>query len=97
MSTGTQTEVVMPQMGVSVSEGTITKWLKQVGDSIQRDEPLLEISSSGSSRPIASPTWRSHFVTVPSETDTPIWGITTSVCVPVDTVPPRRPARLASP
>ena len=32
MSTGTQTEVVMPQMGVSVSEGTITKWLRQVGD-----------------------------------------------------------------
>jgi len=45
VSTGTQTEVVMPQMGVSVSEGTITKWLKQVGDSIQRDEPLLEIST----------------------------------------------------
>jgi hypothetical protein len=29
----------------------------------------------------------SHFVTVPSDTDTPIWGITTSVCIPVDTVP----------
>ncbi len=50
----------------------------------------VEISSNGSSRPIASPTWRSHFVTVPSETETPIWGITTSVCVPVDTIPPRR-------
>ncbi len=48
----------------------------------------VEISSRGSSRPIDSPTWRSHFVTVPSETETPIWGITTSVCVPVDTVPP---------
>ena len=45
MSTGTQTEVVMPQMGVSVSEGTITKWLKQVGEPIARDEPLLEIST----------------------------------------------------
>ena len=45
MSTGTQTEVVMPQMGVSVSEGTITKWLKQVGEPIGRDEPLLEIST----------------------------------------------------
>ena len=31
MSTGTQVEVVMPQMGVSVSEGTVTRWLKQVG------------------------------------------------------------------
>ena len=45
----------------------------------------VEISSSGSSRPIESPTWRSHFVIVPSETETPIWGITTSVWVPVDT------------
>jgi 2-oxoglutarate dehydrogenase E2 component (dihydrolipoamide succinyltransferase) len=45
VSTGTQTEVVMPQMGVSVSEGTVTKWLKQVGDAIGRDEPLLEIST----------------------------------------------------
>ena len=45
MSTGTQTEVVMPQMGVSVSEGTVTKWLRQVGDAIGRDEPLLEIST----------------------------------------------------
>jgi len=50
----------------------------------------VEISSSGSSRPIASPTCLSHFVTVPSDTDTPIWGITTSVCIPVDTVPPSR-------
>jgi len=45
VSTGTQTEVVMPQMGVSVSEGTVTKWLRQVGDAIERDEPLLEIST----------------------------------------------------
>ncbi len=170
MSTGTQTEVVMPQMGVSVSEGTITKLLKQPGESIARDESLLEIStdkvdteipspadgvlveilaqegetvevgtvlarigpagsapaeaptaptstvspswatiststpsaglgtsvstlsveisSSGSSRPMLSPGCLSHFVIVPSETDTPIWGITTSVCVPVLTSPP---------
>ena len=45
MATGTQIEVVMPQMGVSVSEGTITKWLKQPGEAIARDEPLLEIST----------------------------------------------------
>ena len=44
----------------------------------------VEISSSGSSRPIGSPSCLSHFVIVPSETDTPIWGMTTSVCVPVD-------------
>src|SRR5438034_8850344 len=35
----------MPQMGVSVSEGTITKWLKAQGDHVEADEPLLEIST----------------------------------------------------
>src|SRR5438874_11066490 len=38
-------DVVMPQMGVSVSEGTITKWLKQVGEQVAADENLLEIST----------------------------------------------------
>ncbi len=37
MATGTVVDVVMPQMGVSVSEGTITRWFKQVGDSIEAD------------------------------------------------------------
>jgi pyruvate dehydrogenase E2 component (dihydrolipoamide acetyltransferase) len=39
------TDVVMPQMGESIVEGTITKWLKKVGDPIERDEPLFEIST----------------------------------------------------
>ena len=43
----------------------------------------VEISSSGSSSAMVSPGCLSHFVTVPSETDTPIWGITTSTWVPV--------------
>jgi pyruvate/2-oxoglutarate dehydrogenase complex dihydrolipoamide acyltransferase (E2) component len=55
VSTGTQTEVVMPQMGVSVSEGTVTKWLKQVGDAIGRDEPLLEISTDKVDTEVPSP------------------------------------------
>jgi pyruvate/2-oxoglutarate dehydrogenase complex dihydrolipoamide acyltransferase (E2) component len=55
VSTGTQTEVVMPQMGVSVSEGTITKWLRQVGDAIGRDEPLLEISTDKVDTEVPSP------------------------------------------
>jgi pyruvate/2-oxoglutarate dehydrogenase complex dihydrolipoamide acyltransferase (E2) component len=55
VSTGTQTEVVMPQMGVSVSEGTITKWLKQPGESIARDEPLLEISTDKVDTEVPSP------------------------------------------
>ena len=55
MSTGTQIEVVMPQMGVSVSEGTITKWLKQPGEPIGRDEPLLEISTDKVDTEVPSP------------------------------------------
>jgi 2-oxoglutarate dehydrogenase E2 component (dihydrolipoamide succinyltransferase) len=45
MATGTAVDVVMPQMGVSVSEGTITKWLKTPGDPVSADETLLEIST----------------------------------------------------
>src|SRR5205809_7612580 len=37
--------VIMPQMGESIFEGTITRWLKKVGDSVKRDEPLFEIST----------------------------------------------------
>jgi len=55
VSTGTEIQVVMPQMGVSVSEGTITKWLKQVGETIGRDEPLLEISTDKVDTEIPSP------------------------------------------
>jgi len=39
------TAVVMPQMGESLSEGTITKWLKKPGERIERDEPLFEITT----------------------------------------------------
>ena len=45
MATETAIDVVMPQMGVSVSEGTITRWLKQEGEHVDADEPLLEIST----------------------------------------------------
>ena len=54
-SIGTRTEVVMPQMGVSVSEGTVTKWLRQPGESIALDEPLLEISTDKVDTEIPSP------------------------------------------
>src|SRR4249919_2606641 len=45
----------MPKMGVSVSEGTVTKWLRQVGETIQRDEPLLEISTDKVDTEVPSP------------------------------------------
>src|ERR1700688_831958 len=49
------TEVVMPQMGESIFEGTITKWLKKAGDLVQKDEPLFEISTDKVDAEIASP------------------------------------------
>ena len=49
------TEVIMPQMGESIFEGTITKWLKQVGDSVAKDEPLFEISTDKVDAEIPSP------------------------------------------
>ncbi|HEX8146064.1 MAG TPA: 2-oxoglutarate dehydrogenase, E2 component, dihydrolipoamide succinyltransferase [Pyrinomonadaceae bacterium] len=49
------TEVVMPQMGESIAEGTITRWLKQVGDRVERDEPLFEISTDKVDAEIPSP------------------------------------------
>ena len=55
MSTGTQVEVVMPQMGVSVSEGTVTRWLKQPGDTVELDETLLEISTDKVDTEVPSP------------------------------------------
>src|SRR5688500_15488977 len=47
--------VVMPQMGESVAEGTIVRWLKKVGDAVERDEPLFEISTDKVDAEIPSP------------------------------------------
>jgi 2-oxoglutarate dehydrogenase E2 component (dihydrolipoamide succinyltransferase) len=55
MATETAVDVVMPQMGVSVSEGTITKWLKSEGDEVQADEALLEISTDKVDTEVPSP------------------------------------------
>src|SRR5438874_4667052 len=55
MATETAVDVVMPQMGVSVSEGTITKWLKQEGEQVEADEALLEISTDKVDTEVPSP------------------------------------------
>jgi pyruvate dehydrogenase E2 component (dihydrolipoyllysine-residue acetyltransferase) len=48
-------DVIMPQMGESIAEGTVTKWLKNVGDKVERDEPLFEISTDKVDAEIPSP------------------------------------------
>ena len=58
---GPGTEVLMPQMGESITEGTITKWLKKVGDAVQRDEPIFEISTDKVDAEIPSPVARNPY------------------------------------
>jgi pyruvate dehydrogenase E2 component (dihydrolipoamide acetyltransferase) len=55
MATGTLVDVVMPQMGVSVSEGTITRWTKAVGEVIEADETIVEISTDKVDTEVPSP------------------------------------------
>ena len=49
------TDVIRPQMGESIAEGTITKWMKNVGDRVERDEPLFEISTDKVDAEIPAP------------------------------------------
>src|SRR3954467_652738 len=49
------TSVTLPALGESVTEGTVTRWLKQVGDSVEADEPLLEVSTAKVDTEIPSP------------------------------------------
>src|SRR3954471_12668156 len=48
-------DVLMPQMGESVAEGTIVRWMKKIGDQVDRDEPLFEISTDKVDAEIPSP------------------------------------------
>src|SRR4051812_2111248 len=50
-----ETKVIMPQMGESIFEGTLTKWLKKPGDKVERDEPLFEISTDKVDSEIPAP------------------------------------------
>ncbi|MDY3127305.1 MAG: biotin/lipoyl-containing protein, partial [Corynebacterium sp.] len=54
-SAGDASDVAMPELGESVSEGTITQWLKSVGDTVEVDEPLLEVSTDKVDTEVPSP------------------------------------------
>ncbi len=66
----TGTEVKLPELGESVTEGTVSRWLKQVGDSVAVDEPLLEISTDKVDTEVPSPTAGTLLQTKASEDDT---------------------------
>ena len=69
-STGKQTSVVLPALGESVAEGTVTRWLKAVGDPVAMDEPLVEVSTDK----------------VDTEIPSPVAGVLLSIAVPEDEV-----------
>src|SRR5437899_12773077 len=72
MATGTTVQITMPEMGESVTEGTILEWLKQVGDSVEADEGIVEVSTDK----------------VDAEVPAPASGILTKILVgPDETVP----------
>ena len=48
-------DIIMPQMGESIAEGTLSKWLKKVGDEVKRDEPIFEISTDKVDAEIPAP------------------------------------------
>src|SRR5438477_12126175 len=72
MSTGTTVQITMPEMGESVTEGTVLDWLKKVGDQVEADEGLLEVSTDK----------------VDAEVPSPASGVLTEILVgPDETVP----------
>ncbi|WP_221584467.1 2-oxoglutarate dehydrogenase, E2 component, dihydrolipoamide succinyltransferase [Microbacterium sp. G2-8] len=69
-ASGDATDVVLPELGESVTEGTVTRWLKQVGDTVEVDEPLLEISTDKVDTEVPSPVAGKVLELLASEDDT---------------------------
>ncbi len=85
-------EVAMPQMGESIAEGTVSKWLKKVGDAIERDEPILEISTDKVDAEIPAPQAGTLMEVVVGEGETVEVG---TVVAYIDTEPAAAPAGAA--
>jgi 2-oxoglutarate dehydrogenase E2 component (dihydrolipoamide succinyltransferase) len=92
MATDTAIEVVMPQMGVSVSEGTITKWLKNEGEEIAADESLLEISTDKVDTEVPSPGSGVLLQILVPEGETVDVGTKLAVIGPAGSAPPAQAA-----
>ncbi len=92
-------DVIMPQMGESIFEGTITKWLKKAGDKIERDEPLFEISTDKVDAEIPSPSAGvlkeikvTEGQTVPIQTIVAIIEVDGAAAAPAASAPAKQPA-----
>ena len=85
-------DVTMPQLGETVTEGTITKWYKAVGDQVSRDEPLFEVSTDKVDSEVPSPAEGVLTAILVEEGDTVDVGVTLAV-IGGSRLPPRRPLR----
>src|SRR5438067_5847396 len=97
MATETAVDVVMPQMGVSVSEGTITKWLKSEGDQVEADEPLLEVSTDKVDTEIPSPVAGTILEIIAAEDSTVEVGGQLAMIGSKDAAPAAQPAAQPAP
>lgn len=90
----TATPVLMPELGESVTEGTVTRWLKKIGDSVQADEPLVEVSTDKVDTEIPSPV-AGVLVSITTNEDTtvPVGGELARIGVTLDSIatPRQRP------
>jgi 2-oxoglutarate dehydrogenase E2 component (dihydrolipoamide succinyltransferase) len=85
----TGTPVTLPALGESVTEGTVTRWLKQVGDTVQTDEPLLEVSTDKVDTEIPSPTSGTLLEIKVSEDETVEVGAELAIIGSADAAPAR--------
>src|SRR6201996_3134029 len=97
---GTATPVLMPELGESVTEGTVTRWLKKLGDSVQVDEPLVEVSTDKVDTEIPSPVagvlvsiTADEEATVPVGGELAQIGVGAEAAAPAPSAPPHAPAR----
>jgi pyruvate dehydrogenase E2 component (dihydrolipoamide acetyltransferase) len=95
---GDATPVLMPELGESVTEGTVTRWLKKVGDSVQVDEPLVEVSTDKVDTEIPSPV-AGVLVSITAEEDAtvPVGGELAQIGVGTDARAPSTPAPAPQP
>ncbi len=98
---GDSTPVLMPELGESVTEGTVTRWLKKVGDAVEVDEPLVEVSTDKVDTEIPSPV-AGTLISITAEEDVVVsvggelarigTGATTAASAPAAPTPPAAPA-----
>ncbi|MGQ4423249.1 2-oxoglutarate dehydrogenase, E2 component, dihydrolipoamide succinyltransferase [Streptomyces violaceoruber] len=91
------TEVVLPALGESVTEGTVTRWLKSVGDSVEEDEPLLEVSTDKVDTEIPAPASGTLLEIVVGEDETAEVGAKLAVIGAAGAAPAAAPAAPAAP